>query len=186
MNYVCLNSQKYSESSYTLVPLRHQDIFDIMQWRNEQIQFLRQKHLLTKDEQEKYFQTVILPSFGEKQPRQILFSLLLNNACIGYGGLVHIDWLSRRGEISFLVNTKRAKDTKQYNQDFTAFLALIKKVAFDDLHFHRLFTETFDIRQHHISILEDQGFAFEGRLKEHTVIDGKFVDSLMHGMVRYE
>lgn len=186
MSYACLRTQTFSDPPYLLTPLRHQDIFDIMKWRNEQMSILRQTVVLTKDLQEHYYKTTILHSFIEKHPKQVLFSFLLKDKCIGYGGLVHIDWPSRRAEVSFLVETKRANDRLQYHTDFTAYLNLIKKVAFQELHFHRLFTETFDIRPQHISILEKQGFTYEGRLKEHTLINEKFVDSLMHGLVNHE
>jgi len=60
-------------------------------------------------------------------------------------------------------------------------LTLIKAVAFDYLKFNRLFTETFNIRQFHISTLESNGFIREGVLKEHVIINGKYVDSIFHG-----
>ena len=53
---------------------------------------LRQEVKLTKKMQELYFDEVITPSFDNKYLNQILFSVLENQKCIGYGGLVHIDW----------------------------------------------------------------------------------------------
>lgn len=186
MNYHCLQKQLYSLGSYQLVPLRHEDIFSIMQWRNDQMDILRQKAPLTRDDQENYYHTVIGPSFHEKHPKQILFSYLLDGVCIGYGGLVHIDWQAKRAEVSFLIDTTRADASKTYQQDFTTFLRLIKNVAFEDLHFHRLFTETFDRRSAHVAILEKEGFKLEGRLKDHVLINGKYIDSLIHGCVHNE
>lgn len=153
----------------------------IKEWRNEQIFHLRQKEPLTDEMQETYYKTVIVPLFALKQPSQILFSFLLDGQCIGYGGLVHIDWKAKCGEVSFLVETQRCNDNVVYQTDFTAFLELIKCVARDHLQFHRIFTETYARRPHHIAILESQGFQFENLLKDHVWKNGQSLDSLIHG-----
>lgn len=181
MSYLCLHQQTFSLNDYKIVPIRHEDIFDIMRWRNEQIRYLRQNEPLTKEQQELYYQTVLLPSFSEKHPKQILVSFLHKDVCIGYGGIVHIDWVALRGEVSFLVETQRSLNPELYRQDFSNFLKLIKQLAFNDLHFHRLHGETYDIRPLHIEILESQGFVREGRMKEHILADGDYVDAIIHG-----
>ena len=163
MEYACLQQNSYALLPYEIEPLRERDILAIKHWRNEQISLLRQLAPLTDEEQHRYYQTVILPSSQEKHPSQILFSLLCNRQCIGYGGIVHIDWAALRGEVSFLVATPRSLDANQYRRDFSHFLRLLKKVAFDALHLHRLFSETYDIRPIHIEILESEGFVYEGR-----------------------
>ncbi|MNC80618.1 hypothetical protein D3C75_1334820 [compost metagenome] len=60
----------------------------------------------------------------------------------------------------------------------------MKKVTFDTLQFNRLFTETFDIRPLHISILEKCGFQYEGRMKQHAYVAGALVDSILHGYLK--
>jgi carbamoyl-phosphate synthase large subunit len=182
--YECLKNAAYNFKEYSLVPLRKEDIFLIKKWRNEQIRILRQKHPLSDADQERYFKEVIQPTFTALRPEQILFSFLLQNKLIGYGGLVHIDWESKRAEVSFLLDTRRSNHLETHEHDFTVYLHLIKKVAFEDLHFHRLHTETFDIRDHHIAIMERNGFVREGRLKDHVMIDNEFVDSLVHGCLQ--
>ena len=186
MNYACLKTQEFSLYPYQIVPLRFQDIFFIKQWRNEQMDILRQDKLLTDEMQKAYFENTIQPSFCLKNPKQILFSFLKNNHCIGYGGMVHIDWEEKQAEISFLVETNRAKNPTEYQADFTSFLKLIKEAAFHDLHFKRLYTETFDIRPQHISILENTGFIEEKRLKNRMIINEKQTDSLIHGCVPHD
>ena len=108
--YKCLNQQVFEAKQYKLVPLRDEDKYDIMQWRNEQIYHLRQNKPLTKEAQENYFQTVVSSLFEQEQPNQILFSYLENDVCIGYGGLVHINWIDKHAEISFIINTQLEKD----------------------------------------------------------------------------
>lgn len=181
--YRCLNQQEWHEADYSLVPLREADIFLIKNWRNAQIDVLRQKRALTDDDQRSYYQKVIQPLFDQEQPNQLLFSLLYKNECIGYGGLVYVSWEDRRAEVSFLVDDQRAAQPAVYRQDFLHYLTLIKRVALQGIHFHRIFTETFDIRDFHISILEESGFVVEGRMRDHVCIQGEFKDSLIHGFL---
>ena len=98
-SYRVLNKQTYSIDCFSLVPIRFKDKFDIMKWRNEQVYHLRQNLLLTKENQEKYFNEVVANLFKQKEPNQLLFSLLENDLCIGYGGLVHLNWSDKNAEI---------------------------------------------------------------------------------------
>lgn len=182
--YECLKKTTYSIDNYNIIPFREQDIYCVKEWRNSQLDVLRQNYLLTNDGQKKYFETIISASFKENYPGQILFSFFVNDELIGYGGLVHIRWEDKRGEISFLSETKRSRDKTKYAEDFGAFLKLIKMVAYEDLELNRLYTETFDIRPLHVDILEANGFILEGRMKQHNMINNKFVDSVIHGNVR--
>jgi RimJ/RimL family protein N-acetyltransferase len=171
---------------YSIVPLREKDILPIKEWRNSQIGVLRQKQELTKEDQEQYYQNVVKQTFNHPAPKQILFSYLIGNECIGYGGITNIDWESERAELSFLLNNKHVIVESIYEKVFSIFITLIKQVVFKDLQFNRIFTETYDNRPHHISILEKNGFEFEGRMRQHVQINGKFVDSLLHGILKEE
>jgi RimJ/RimL family protein N-acetyltransferase len=179
--YQCLKSKIFIKHEYKITSLSREDILAIKEWRNEQIEILRQDKPLTDEDQFNYYHNVIEPTFKEPFPRQILFSFFKNDVLIGYGGIVHISWADKRGEISFLLETKRIKDPVIYENDFRFFLKLIKEVAFEDLGLNRIFTETFDIRPLHISILQNNGFVYEGRMKQHVIIADQFVDSLIHG-----
>ncbi len=85
--------------------------------------------------------------------------------------------------VSFLLEPHLAKANDVYALYFSTFLRLIQTVAFDDLELHRLFTETYATRAHHISILESTGFHLEGTLKDHVRIQDQPVDSVIHGCV---
>lgn len=183
-SYKCLKMNQYALDGYVLLPIRQEDMMPIKDWRNAQLAVLRQKQPLTEAEQHRYFTTVVWPSFEEEKPKQLLFSLLRDTTGIGYGGIVHISWEDRRGEVSFLLNPARVAEAGVYRQDFLAFLYLIKQAAYVGLGLNRLFTETFDIRPLHISILEEAGFRLEGRMKQHRIVDGAFVDSLLHGHLK--
>jgi RimJ/RimL family protein N-acetyltransferase len=168
--------QEFVEEPNRLVPLRRGDMRAIMQWRNDQIDFLRQDRPLTDEDQERYWDKV-RAGFKEYNPEEILFSLLQDDKCIGYGGLTRINWGASHGEVSFLLET----DNSDYEENFTFFLKQLKVVAFNNLRFHRIYTETYAIRPEHVAILEKQGFFLEGRMREHARVQGKWVDALIHG-----
>jgi len=184
MGYIILKNNLSKYNDYSIVPLRREDILLIKKWRNEQMNVLRQNRILTNNDQREYYEKVIKPSFVQQQPQVILFSYLLKKNCIGYGGLTNIDWYSKRAELSFLLDTERVDNKELYDLEFSKFIIFMKQIAFDDLSLNRIFTETYDIRDWHISILEKNGFKFEGRMKEHMCIEGRFIDSLLHGFLR--
>ncbi|MBU6121505.1 GNAT family N-acetyltransferase [Hymenobacter siberiensis] len=182
--YRPLRQSEFRHDAYRLVPIRYEDREPIRAWRNAQLDVLRQAAPLTAYQQEAYFQRVVLPLFEQEKPGQLLFSLLHNEELIAYGGLVHISWADLRAEVSFLVEPTRAAEPATYRQDFRAHLRLLGQVAFEDLKFNRLFTETYDIRPAHVAILEEAGFWLEGRLRQHIQLQpGTFTDSLMHGQL---
>ena len=182
--YTCLSKNHYIYEPYELIPLRRDDMPNIKNWRNTQLDVLRQLRPLTDADQKHYFESVILPLFQMKYPGQILFSFLKNGTCIGYGGLVYVSWAHQRAELSFLLDTARISDDICYQADFLAFLNMISTVVFKDLNFNRIFTETFSFRRFHISVLESFGFVKEGVMREHIVINNSVMDSVIHGYIK--
>lgn len=180
-NYHCLNNSTFYNESYSLVPLRFEDRRDIMKWRNEQIYHLRQNKILSEEDQDNYFNNVVAKLFDQSQPNQILFSYLENDVCIGYGGLVHINWIDKNAEISFIMNTELEKDN--FQKHWSIFLQLIEKVAFEELNFHKIFTYAFDLRPHLYIALQDANFIEETRLKEHCLFDEKYIDVVIHSKI---
>ncbi len=175
--YKCLSKPSYSLNEYQIVPIRDEDKYDIMQWRNDQIYHLRQSQPLTKESQDEYFRTVIEKLFQKEYPEQLLFSYLENGVCIGYGGLVHINWIDKNAELSYVLNTK---EELNFNAHWSNFLTLIEEVAFEELQFHKIFTYAFDLRPHLYKVLEENGYQIEAILKEHSLFDNKFIDVIIH------
>jgi RimJ/RimL family protein N-acetyltransferase len=178
MIYKCLNTQIVEIGQYKLVPIRDEDKYNIMQWRNEQIHHLRQNEPLTLQQQEWYFENVVFKLFEEEKPTQILFSYLEDNICIGYGGLVHVNWYNKNAEVSFLMNTEI--ENEYFDFHWSTYLNLLETVAFEDLSFKKIYTYAFDLRPQLYKILEDKGFLLEARLKEHCLFEKKFIDVLVH------
>ena len=177
-NYKVLNNQIFSSGKYAIIPIRMEDRHVIRKWRNEQIFHLRQNKALSEEDQENYFNTVVASLFNQEHPSQILFSYLDGDTCIGYGGLVHINWVDKNAEISFITNTSIKKE--KYTFHMSTFLGLIEEVAFNELGFHKLFTYAFDVRPEIYPILEKNGFKREAVLKEHCLFNGDFKDVIIH------
>lgn len=180
-SYKCLTNQIIESDNFKIVPLRYEDRLDILKWRNEQIYHLRQNKPLTVEDQENYFTTIVDKLFDQVQPNQILFSFLENDICIGYGGLVHINWIDKNAEISFIMNTELEDDN--FHVNWVKYLSLIEKVAFENLKFHKIFTYAFDLRPHLYLSLLKAGFFEETRLKEHCFFDGKYIDVVIHSKI---
>lgn len=170
----------YSLNEYQIVPIRDEDRYDIMEWRNDQIYHLRQSKPLNKESQDNYFDNVISKLFEKENPDQILFSFLENGICIGYGGLVHINWVDKNAEISFLLNTKHEG---YFIENWCKFLYLIEKIGFLELEFHKLFTYAFDIRPKLYLALNKSNYTKEAVLHQHTFFDNKYIDVIIHSKI---
>jgi hypothetical protein len=182
-NYKCLSKQLFSNEEYSIIPIRKEDSYDIMKWRNEQIYHLRQNKPLTAEDQDNYFDKVVTPLFENEKPNQILFSYLKDDKCIGYGGLVHINWIDQNAEISFIMETNLEKNLFEFH--WTTFLKLIEKVAFKDIKLHKLFVFAFDIRPNLYTVLGKSNYFKDAVLKEHCFIRDCFKDVVIHSKINF-
>lgn len=178
--YKCFQQTEFVNGMYKLIPIRDEDKYSIMKWRNEQIDVLRQKQLLSDQDQETYFSNVIDKLFEVKNPDQLLFSFLEKDQLIGYGGLVHIDWESKVAEISFLTNTERAKVKETFEKDWKNYLYILKHISRDNLCFRKIYTYAYDVRPALYNILLSCGFVQEATMKNHIAINGILYDVLIH------
>ena len=176
--YKILNNNSFSKDEYSIVPIRYEDRLSIMQWRNEQMYHLRQAQKLTKDQQDHYFKNVVSKLFSEEKPTQILFSYLKEDEIIGYGGLVHINWIDKNAEVSFIMKTELEKEG--FHNNWGQFLELLEIVAFKELSFHKLFVYAFNLRPHLYEAIEAKGFKNEAILKEHCLFEKRYIDVLIH------
>jgi len=179
--YKCMPRPALRRDALGIRAVAPEDIEAIRQWRNAQMDVLRQSAPISPEQQAAYYAAHIWPSMTLDRPQNILLTFLEGARAIGYGGLVHIAWEHRRAEVSFLLDPAFTTPPGTYARYFSVFLDLLRELAFDDLGLHRLFTETYALRTHHISVLEANGFRPEGVLKHHVMIEGRPVDSLIHG-----
>ena len=179
--YKCLQKQIFQTSGFSLVPLREEDKYEIMRWRNEQIYHLRQEKPLTAKSQDSYFENTVRKLFEKDKPEQVLFSYLENTTCIGYGGLVHINWVDKNAEISFIINTELEKSYFEFH--WNKYLSLIEEVAFSELKLHKIFTYAYDLRPHLYEAVENAGYLREANLKEHILFEKQFIDVFIHSKI---
>ena len=183
LTYKCFTQQRVNEFDYSIFPIQKDDVELIRVWRNNQMNVLRQKKRIGKKDQEKYFIKNIWCNLDSDYPPQILMGLYFKDNLIGYGGLVHISWEDKRAEVSFLLNPERMENFELYKKDFTHYLSLIKNLSLKQLKLNKLFSETYAFRERHISILEEAGFKKEGIMKEHIILNGRPIDSIIHGII---
>ena len=179
--YKALNNQIFTSGKYSLIPIRFDDRYAVMKWRNEQIYHLRQNKLLTIEDQDAYFENVIAKLFDQDHPNQILFSFLENGICIGYGGLVHINWIDQNAEISFIMNTVLEKN--RFHEIWTAYLNLIEKVAFEELKLHKIYVYAFDLRPHLYKVLVNTKYFKDAVLKQHCFFNNNYIDVVIHSKI---
>jgi len=164
LEYKCLKKQIFEIDEYKIIPIRHEDRYDIMKWRNEQMYHLRQTAILTTEAQDLYFDKVVSNLFEKEKPDQVLFSFLENDKCIGYGGLVHLDWEKRSGEISFLISTEL--ESEFFEKLWISFLKMIEQVAFKFLNLNKIYTFAYDLRPKLYPCLEKAEFKLEKIIEE--------------------
>ena len=176
--YNCLTKNKFLDGDYKIVPIRFEDRLDIMKWRNEQLYHLRQTEELTEKSQDNYFKEVVYSLFDQQKPNQLLFSYLKNDKCIGYGGLVHINWIDKNAEISFIMNSDLEEEYFHFH--WSLFLGRIESLAFEKLGFHKLYVYAFDLRPHLYEVLLSSGYFRDATLKQHCYFNDKFIDVVIH------
>lgn len=180
--YNCLAQNEFELGKYKIVPIRYEDRIEIMKWRNEQLYHLRQAEVLTEESQNIYFNEVVANLFKQEKPSQILFTYLESEVFLAYGGLVHINWIDRNAEISFVMKTEEQKNNFEHH--WVHYLELIEKVAFQELNLHKLFVYAFDLRPHLYQAIEKGGYKKEAVLKEHCFFEGKFIDVIIHSKIK--
>lgn len=179
--YQCIRQHTFSNGPFSLSPLRDEDKYTIMRIRNEQMYHLRQSKPLTEADQEQYFREVVDRLFEDEQPMQLLFSFFDNGVFVGYGGLVHIDWINRHAEISFVMKTEL--ESTHFETYWCAWLGLLEQVAFREAGLHKIFTYAYDLRPHLYPALEKSGFRKEAVLTDHCFFDGQFRDVIIHSKI---
>ncbi len=181
LEYICLKNQSYEHNEFSIVPIRYEDRLEIMKWRNDQIYHLRQDQPLTEKDQNSYFKNTVATLFQKKNPNQILFSFLRKNICIGYGGLVHINWIDKNAEISFIMDTEL--EAEGFEENWSVYLQLIENVAFNELHLHKIYVYAFDLRPHLYDVLLSNNYFLDARLKDQCCFNEKFIDVVIHSKI---
>jgi len=164
--YACMTRPTVTSGAFSLSAVEPEHIEAIRQWRNAQLDVLRQSVEIGPDDQIAYYRKHVWPDKTSKTPAQILLIYCQGARPIGYGGLVHISWEHKYAEVSFLLDPELEREPITRADLFLTFLGLLQTVAFGDLRFDWIFTETYSKRIRHIETLEKAGFVRDGRLRD--------------------
>ncbi len=152
------NFNELDNGEFKITPIRYSHREKIMKWRNEQIYHLRQEKKLTLQEQDKYFERIILKQFYEKNPDQLLFSFYRNEEFIAYGGFVHINWSAKSAELSFVMDTNLEKE--KFIFIWNSFIKTLEKFIFIFPIINKIFTYSFNLRPKLYEVLKNNNFEF--------------------------
>lgn len=181
-----LTKPHYTLNGLEFRPISPRDIQKIRIWRNSLIEVLRQTENISWLAQRRYFAKHVFNQFTSPKPDQILFGIFLEDVLLGYGGLVHLDWIKSHAEISFLLNPVVNETSDKYEELFLSFLEVIEYVAFVELKFDRITTETYEFRKKHLEILERFGMRLEGVLHNRIELKDLHFDSILHSKHKEE
>lgn len=142
-------------------------------WRNnpELNRYFRQSDLITEGQQLQWLERVQI------DPTIRIYSIIQGIRCVGVCGLTSIDFVHTKAEISCYTEDYKKPLLKK------AIMTLIDH-AFYNLDLHRLWGEVFEYNQTMISVFEELNFKEEGRLKESYFKNGKYIDSIVFGLLR--
>jgi RimJ/RimL family protein N-acetyltransferase len=87
----------------TLRPLSAENMEDVRQWRMDIPETLRTPYMLTYEQQQDYYRTVIC----DRRSTTRYWGVWDGEVFVGMGGIENIEWTNRRGEISVLINPER-------------------------------------------------------------------------------
>ena len=143
-----------------LSKIKYKHIFQILEWRNKQIKYLRQKRKINLIYQIYYYFFKINNQYNKVKPDQLLYMVNYKKKIIGYGGLVHIDWSNRQSEISFLTSPNIHTNKAIYKKYFNNFFEIIENFA-KKKNIILITTETFNHRKINILLLKELGFKID-------------------------
>ena len=152
--YKIIDYNNLCRDDMTLNPIEHKEIFDIMDWRNSQIEFLRQDKLLTKKDQIDYFNNNIRIQCKSDLPSQIIFSVKEADEFIAYGGLTYIDWNEGVAEISYLSKPFFYVSNTIYCSRLNTFIKILSNLAFENLNLVKIYSITYPNRTYQIKCLD--------------------------------
>jgi len=158
------------------------DLRQLMDWRNipEYRKHFREHRELSMKEQKSWYENFVV-----NDSRTIMFSIieLKTKKLIGCCGLCYINWIHRNADLSIYIGKNNAYIDEKYAPDAARTLM---NYAFNDLNFHRLWTEIYSFDKRKKKFLTKLGFTLDGKHRETYRHDEKWHDSHFYGILRRE
>jgi RimJ/RimL family protein N-acetyltransferase len=116
-----------------------------------------------------------------EMPRSVVFRIEKDNRLIGEAGYKNIKWINRKAELNIVI--KKDFRNKGYGREV---LTEMINYGFKILNFHRLEAEVYEYNKASIMLVENLGFAVEGKLREAKYNNGKYYNIIRYGLLKNE
>jgi RimJ/RimL family protein N-acetyltransferase len=162
-------------------PIEDSDLKEMIEFRNEHYQYLRQWKLMSLYGQQQWYKNLdrnkhlFYKITISKTPTYIPKEYVVNY----YIGFTYIDYINHNCELSFITNT-------YIDNNSETILKSMIDYAFNSLNMHKTWVEiySFDIQKK--ELLERMDFTKEAELQDTVWHDGKYYSSLRYCLIRRE
>lgn len=159
-----------------------EDLEPLRLWRNQPglRRYFREHREISRTMQQRWFETIVL-----NDPRTRMFAVCAREGdgagrLLGAAGVCWIDWRSRSGDFSIYLGADGLYIDEMFAPDAGRVLL---RYAFDELGLNRVWAEIYDHDTPKQALLPALGFVQEGRHRQTTWVEGRFVDSLFYGLL---
>ncbi len=164
-------------------PLEREDLKQLRDWRNDPEIFsrVREYRYLNMENQEAWFNSL------RDDRKTVMFGIVYDgmervNDFIGVCGLINIDWIGRKAEVSIYIGDK------SYRQKGLGIeiLNALAKYAFNECNLNRLWAEVYESNQAGRRLFMKAGYEEEGVLLSHAYKNGRYQNSHIYRMLSDE
>lgn len=166
-----------------LTPIEREDLEPLRVWRNrpEFRQYFREYREISKDMQERWYDTKVL---GD--PSTIMFAIrrVSDHELLGCCGLCYVNWVHRSADLSLYIGYENAYiDENGYAQEACE---LMFSYGFYELQLHKIWTEIYEFDDKKYGLYTKIGFHQDGRLRDQYFHNGRYWDSRMLSLLKNE
>ena len=171
-------AQPYEQNMIELRDLRPQDSEQLRQWRNspEVAAYMYTDHEISPEEHAAWFAGI------EGDPTRKYWIIVYKGEDVGLVNLAGIDMKNRRSYWAFYVASPTARGLGVGSFVEWAILGY----AFDNLKLNKLCAEVLSTTPTVVALHKRFGFVEEGRLRQHIIKNGQFVDVVTLGLLASE
>lgn len=149
-------------------------------WRNDYTIncFFRQTGLISEKHHEKWLEDI-----ESSNTRMFSIADIETDYYFGVCGLTSIDFIHRKAEISCYSVPHSSDNKKNEDHEYNA-IKTITHFGFNELNINRIWAETFETHKNHLDILDYLGFKREAVLRESYYKNGRYLNSVIHSMLK--
>lgn len=159
-----------------------EDLSLLLAWRNKSDfrKYFREYRELGMDQQRNWYEQKVL---NDEHTRMFSIVALDTGELLGACGMCYIDWQNQCADFSIYIGKNDLYVDSIYAVEAAK---LMIKYGFEELNFHRLWTEIYSIDEKKKELLKILGFSHEATHLETHWTEGKWVDSWYYRLLRSE